>query len=160
ELPRAVPDFAGRFRAERCREASQVSCDLVRHQPAMLKAAFIRLAFDVQHDPAGLRKAIRRPVALHRRRIRLEVRARRILSASRGRREQWRSTAQYEDGTLQHGMNSGGELMIASRRLLSGDHSGVPSEKLLFTKMRLRWRSTQAGDEWLALAPSGMGRVH
>ena len=46
-------------------------------QPAMLHAAFIRLALDVQDDPAGLRIAIGRAVTLHRMRVRREIACRR-----------------------------------------------------------------------------------
>jgi hypothetical protein len=65
EPPRALPIVAGRLGAERLRKALQMGRDLRRHEPAMLIAALVWLPFDVQHGPAGLRKAIRRPKALH-----------------------------------------------------------------------------------------------
>ena len=44
--------------------------DLRRHQPAVLVAPLVGLSCDVQHDPAGLRVSIARPVSLHRDRVR------------------------------------------------------------------------------------------
>ena len=55
--------------------------DLRREQAAVLVAALVRFALDVQDDPAGLRIAIGRAIALHRQRIGL--RAGRLLG-SRG----------------------------------------------------------------------------
>src|SRR5437899_437026 len=51
--------------------------DVRRHELAVLIAAIIRLAFDVQHDPSRLRIAVSRAVVLHRFRIGLEVARRR-----------------------------------------------------------------------------------
>src|SRR5205085_349127 len=52
---------------------ADVGEDLRGEEPAVLVAALVRLALDVQHDPAGLRVAVGGAVALHRARVRLEV---------------------------------------------------------------------------------------
>ena len=63
----------GRLGALHGGEAAHVGGDLRSQQPAVLVAALVGLALDVQHDPAGLRIAIGRAVALHRIRVGLKV---------------------------------------------------------------------------------------
>src|SRR5205823_8835819 len=55
---RQLPSLAGRLRTLRGGVAANVAGDLRRQEPAMLHAALIRFAFDVQDDPASLRIAI------------------------------------------------------------------------------------------------------
>ncbi len=69
ELPRVLPRIFGRLGAVALGQHADVVGDLSRQQLAVLIAALVRLAFDVQHDPAGLRIAIRRPMTYHRCRI-------------------------------------------------------------------------------------------
>ena len=73
QRPRVLPAFVGRLRALNGREAAQVAEDFRRQEPAVLVAALVRLALDVQHDPAGLWIAVCRAVPLHRFRIGAEV---------------------------------------------------------------------------------------
>ena len=75
---------AGALGAEHGGEAAQIAGDLRSQQSAMLIAALVRFAFDVQDDPAGLRKAIGRAIALHRRGIGLIVGSRRSVGVSTG----------------------------------------------------------------------------
>ena len=87
-------------------EALDLRRDLRRQEPAVLHAALIRLALDVQNDPAGLRIAVGGAVALHRAGIGLEVRRRAGgVSPRSGPHHDGRQGAeegQQEDGQASH----------------------------------------------------------
>lgn len=65
ELPGGLPPVGRRVHAAVGGEHPDVRGDLLRHQPALLVAAGVRLALDVQHHPPGLRVAVRGLVPDH-----------------------------------------------------------------------------------------------
>ncbi len=73
QASRPVPGGHGIFRAAKLRERRDVIGDLAREQVAMLIAALVGLALDVQDDPAGLRVAIGGAESLDRRRVGREI---------------------------------------------------------------------------------------
>ena len=60
-----LPPFAWRLGALHGRKAVDVPGDFRGQQPAVLHAALVRFALDVQDDPAGLRIAVALAVTLH-----------------------------------------------------------------------------------------------
>ncbi len=81
-----LPAVGGRLGTLPLGEAADLGRDLRRQEPAVLHAALVRLALDVQDDPAGLRVAVGGAVALHRGGVGLEVRRRRGRGPGRERR--------------------------------------------------------------------------
>jgi len=70
---RGVPGLGGVLGPVVRREAADVRGDFRREQAAVLHTAFVRVAFNVEHDPPRLRIPVRRAVTLHGARVRLEI---------------------------------------------------------------------------------------
>ena len=108
-----APGVAGRLGAAIGGEGLDEPGDLGGHQAAVLVAALVRFALDVQHDPAGLRIAIARAEALDRGRVgpeRLLARAR--VGARRAGERRHADQHERSGGQGAHQVRHGGSELL------------------------------------------------
>src|SRR5262249_20814608 len=116
---RDPPTLLGSFATLLLREGLQIAGDLLGQQPPVLIPAVVRLALDVQNNPAGLRVAIPWPMPLHSERIRSVLAVARSCLRDRPGDNRERNGNGQNEGSLHGNLADGRKLLVAKERGLS-----------------------------------------